>query len=34
MNSIQLNLCLFGHFQSIIDFDTQVPDRAFQLGMP
>jgi hypothetical protein len=29
----QSNLGLLGHFQSVIDFDAQVPDRALQLGM-
>ena len=29
-----LNFGLFGDFQSIIDFYTQVSDGAFQLGVP
>ena len=29
-----LYLSLLGHLQSIVDFDAEVPDSAFQLGVP
>ena len=29
-----LNFGLFGDFQSIVDFNTQVSNGAFKLGMP
>jgi hypothetical protein len=25
---------LFGYYQGVIDFDAEIPDRAFDLGMP
>jgi len=30
----QLYLCLLGQFQRVIHFNTQVSNRAFELGMP
>ena len=27
------DLCLFGYFESIVDFDTEIPDRTFELGV-
>ena len=29
-----LNFSLFGDFQSIVDFNTQVSNGTFQLGVP
>jgi hypothetical protein len=31
--SVASSLCILGHFQGVINLDSQIPHRAFNFGM-